>query len=358
MGDPSQEDSMDPTELISTGGLNVVFVAVGYRLNILGFLAGSALLEESGGEAGGNFGLWDQRAAIEWVKENIHYFGGDPENITLGGRSAGAYGVEAQVLHELRREKQSGEAGEGSLLRRFYMISNAIPSQPKTLPEVEAQFDEVCNHFQIPTNLSGPEKLAHLRKISSTDLVAALQHLQNHTFRPVTDDRFIHSGMIEYLTSGAFAKDFQARRMKLLIGEVLNEETLYSQYNPPSSASLEALKEQVGNYYAPGTVERILQNYTFLFEADDLAAWKKAYGNIIADGQVRAPSRFLVQQLGKHGMDVKDVWRYQIAYRMSFITEKVAPAWFGVAHAMDRPIWKYVLPLTLRSQKCLNEVKF
>lgn len=352
MGDPSQEDAMDPTELISTGGLNAVFVAVGYRLNIFGFLAGSALLEESGGDAGGNFGLWDQRAAIEWVRENIHHFGGDPEGITLGGRSAGAYGVEAQVLHEFRREKRSRE-DEQSLFRRFYMISNAIPSQPKTLPEVEDQFDEVCNHFKISSTLSGIEKLSRLRQIPSSDLVAALQHLQNHTFRPVTDDRFIHSGMIEYLTSGSFAKAFQARKMKLLIGEVLNEETLYSQYNPPTSPSLQALKEQVGNYYAPRTVERILPSYTLASETDDLAAWKKVYGDIIADGQVRAPSRFLVQQLGKHGVDVKDIWRYQIAYRMSFITEKVAPGWFGVAHAMDRPIWKYALPRPLPPKSVL-----
>lgn len=352
MGDPSQEDSMDPTELISTGGLNAVFVAVGYRLNIFGFLAGSALLEESDGEAGGNFGLWDQRAAIEWVKENIHYFGGDPENITLGGRSAGAYGVEAQVLHEFRREKGKGEAEEGSLFKRFYMLSNAIPSQPKTLPEVEGQFDEVCAHFQIPSALPATEKLSRLRQIPSSDLIAALKHLHHHTFRPVTDSRFIHPGMTSYLTSGSFAQAFRARKMKMLIGEVLNEETLYSQYNPPSSPSLEALKKQVGNYYAPATVERILQSYTLpSSETDDLGAWKKVYGDIIADGQVRAPSRFLVKQLAKRGVDVKDVWRYQIAYRMSFITETVAPGWFGVAHAMDRPIWKYVFsPFPLDSR--------
>ena len=65
MGDPSHEPGMDPTELISTGGLNAIVVEIGYRLNMFGFLACEELKEESGGEAVGNYGLWDQRLAME-----------------------------------------------------------------------------------------------------------------------------------------------------------------------------------------------------------------------------------------------------------------------------------------------------
>lgn len=91
---------MDLTELISTGGLDTLVVAVGYRLNVFGFLGGNALLEESGGVSAGSFGLWDQRLAIEWVQANIGMFGDDKDNITLAGRSAGAYSVEAQMLYD------------------------------------------------------------------------------------------------------------------------------------------------------------------------------------------------------------------------------------------------------------------
>jgi carboxylesterase type B len=65
MGDPSHEPGMDPTELISTGGLNAIVVAIEYRLNMFGFLACEELKEESGGEAVGNYGLWDQMLAME-----------------------------------------------------------------------------------------------------------------------------------------------------------------------------------------------------------------------------------------------------------------------------------------------------
>lgn len=179
IGDPSQEEAMNPTKLILTGNLNAVFVAVGYRLNVFGFLAGDALREESHTGEVGNYGLWDQRLAMEWVYENIAAFGGDPENITLSGRSAGAYAVQAQALYDFR-----GKLPE-SLRDRFcrlVMYSNAISTQPKTPEDYQPQFDELCQHFSIASSLSGPDKLKALRQISAQDLRDAIMKLKHHTF--------------------------------------------------------------------------------------------------------------------------------------------------------------------------------
>ncbi|KAL5591874.1 hypothetical protein FOVSG1_010763 [Fusarium oxysporum f. sp. vasinfectum] len=334
MGDPSQDPGMDPTELISTGGLNAIVVAIGYRLNIFGFLAGEALLEESQGDSAGNFGLWDQRMAAEWVKENISLFGGDLNNITLAGRSAGAYSVEAQMLYEFRKP-----GPKTSLYRRVFMNSNAIPAQPKSLQETKPQFEEVCRLFNIDEEDSAKEKLARLRQVTTQDLVEAIPKLEHHTFRPVTDHLFIHSNVMEYLRSQDFAHEFKSRGYKILIGEVANEETLYSVYNSPTEPSLDALKMQVMNYYSPQVSERVIKRYGAP-ASEDLEDWKRLFGNIISDGQVRAPSRSLVQSLSANGVNIHDIWRYQIAYRLSFIDEKVAPKSFGVAHAMDKPFWK------------------
>ncbi|KAI9924183.1 hypothetical protein ASPWEDRAFT_136873 [Aspergillus wentii DTO 134E9] len=334
IGDPSQEKAMDPTELISTGGLNAVFVAVGYRLNIFGFLAGSELRDESNGNEVGNYGLWDQRLAMEWVYENISAFGGDPKNITLAGRSAGAYAVQAQTLYDFR-----GNAASKDFFRRLVMYSNAIPTQPKSPEDCQVQFDELCGYFSISSASSGQEKLQRLREVSAEDLTAAIMKLKHHTFRPVTDGVFIHPGIFEYYRDGSFAEEFKKRGLRIYIGEVANEETLYAVTNGPE-ANIESLQLQVTNYYPPSTTDRLLQSYAFP-KSENKNDWEAVFGRIVSDGQVRAPSRFLVDNLVQHGVDIHDVWRYFIAYRLSFITDKVAPPSFGVSHAMDRPFWNY-----------------
>lgn len=347
MGDPSHGADMDPTELISTGGLDAVVVAIGYRLNVFGFLGGSALLAESAGASAGNFGLWDQRLAMEWVKANIALFGGDPDSITLAGRSAGAYSAEAQMLYDFRRSEGGATPARDLLFHRVFMCSNAIPAQPKSIADVDAQLDEVCAYFGITDDdaggLSGPARLDRLREVPTGDLVAALEHLEHHTFRPVTDDIFVHGAMYDYLQGPAFAAEFRRRGCRLLVGEVANEETLYSTYNSPREPTLDALRRQVSNYYAPALTDRIISQYPLPdsdSDSDDLDAWKKCFGSIISDGQVRAPSRVLVRALVANGVPLERIWRYQIRYRLSFITDKFAPMSFGVAHATDRPIWK------------------
>ncbi|PYI32506.1 alpha/beta-hydrolase [Aspergillus indologenus CBS 114.80] len=339
VGDPSQEFGMDPTELISTGGVNCVFVAVGYRLNIFGFLAGDALRHESGGREVGNYGLWDQRLAIEWVSENIAHFGGDPENLILSGRSAGAYAVQAQVLFDFRAGPDVIDARSRDRFRRLVMYSNAIPTQPKTPDDCQVQFDEVCTYFGIGTEVPGEEKLARLRGIEAKALCDAIMQLEHHTFRAVTDGVFIQPGIFEYFRDGSFAAEFRRRGLRLFIGEVRDENTLYAVTNSPEPTR-ESFRLQVENYYAPATTERVQRHYE-LPATEKKEEWQAVFGNLIADGQVRAPSRFLVKNLLDHGVGIDDVWRYLIAYRLSFITEKVAPASFGVSHAMDRPIWNY-----------------
>jgi para-nitrobenzyl esterase len=69
----------------------VVVVSLNYRLGVFGYLAHSALRDE--GSPSGNLGLLDQRLALEWVRDNIRAFGGDPNRVTIFGESAGARNV-------------------------------------------------------------------------------------------------------------------------------------------------------------------------------------------------------------------------------------------------------------------------
>jgi para-nitrobenzyl esterase len=71
----------------------VVIVTINYRLGVFGFLAHPELAKESPFHASGNYGMLDQLAALRWVKKNIQQFGGDPDNVTIFGQSAGASSV-------------------------------------------------------------------------------------------------------------------------------------------------------------------------------------------------------------------------------------------------------------------------
>jgi para-nitrobenzyl esterase len=77
---------------------NAIVVTINYRLGILGYLADAALDAKSVTGASGNYGLADQQFALQWVRQNISAFGGDPEKITIFGESAGGFSVCANVV--------------------------------------------------------------------------------------------------------------------------------------------------------------------------------------------------------------------------------------------------------------------
>ena len=90
-----ESDDYDPTRLVKQG---VIVVTVNYRLGYLGFLAHPALSAESGGQGSGNYGLMDQQAALRWVQRNIKKFGGDDDNVTIFGQSAGGLSVHSHLV--------------------------------------------------------------------------------------------------------------------------------------------------------------------------------------------------------------------------------------------------------------------
>lgn len=84
---------------------NAVYVSVQYRLGVLGFNNLPALNKGSNIEESGNYGLLDQAAALDWVKQNIKRFGGDENNITVSGFSAGGRDVMAMLVSPLFKNK-------------------------------------------------------------------------------------------------------------------------------------------------------------------------------------------------------------------------------------------------------------
>lgn len=132
---------------------DVIVVSIAYRLGILGFFHLSHL---PGGEEypdAQNLGLMDQMMALKWVHENIAGFGGDPENVTIWGESAGAASVSMLPLME----------GSHRYFRRVIAQSGA-PAQTRSPEEALACTDEVMKEL-------GCETVSDLLKISARQLV-------------------------------------------------------------------------------------------------------------------------------------------------------------------------------------------
>lgn len=98
LGGHSSEMEFDGKAYCERG---VILVSVEYRCNIFGFLAHPWLTEENDLHVSGNYGILDQVAALKWVYENIEHFGGNRDNITIFGQSAGAMSVQTLVSTEL-----------------------------------------------------------------------------------------------------------------------------------------------------------------------------------------------------------------------------------------------------------------
>ena len=139
----------------------VIVVNFGYRLGVFGFLATEELAAEDPHGSTGNYGLMDQIKALEWVRDNIAAFGGDPENVTIAGESAGAACVTALCT--------SPEA-KGLFRRAIAESSTTTAPVPqhsfRTLPAALETGRETMERF-------GAKSLAELRALPAEKLVAA-----------------------------------------------------------------------------------------------------------------------------------------------------------------------------------------
>ena len=98
-----ESNDYDASKLAKGGpGGPTVVVTINYRLGLFGYFAHPALDHERCHNFG-NYGLMDQQAALRWIRDNISKFGGDPNNVTVGGQSAGSTSTAANVISPLSK---------------------------------------------------------------------------------------------------------------------------------------------------------------------------------------------------------------------------------------------------------------
>ena len=162
---------------------NIIFVSMSYRLGFFGWLSHPLIREQSGLNASSNFGLLDQILAVQWVKDNIQFFGGNPNNITIFGESAGGQDVIALYTSPIakglfeRAISQSGGTSVTSIAdaEKINRYDSTLKNNYKYRHlTTEEWIDVLYKKGLINSKFDDEELLSDLRSLSSHDLMNAI----------------------------------------------------------------------------------------------------------------------------------------------------------------------------------------
>ena len=137
----------------------VIVVNFAYRLGVFGYYAADDLKAESSNQTTGNYGLLDQIAALNWVRENIASFGGDPNQITIAGESAGSSSVNALCVSPLT---------EGLFNYAIAESSGILAYQPF---HTFRSYEEACEQGALVREEFGVSSSQEIRNISAEELL-------------------------------------------------------------------------------------------------------------------------------------------------------------------------------------------
>lgn len=300
VGSGSQPD-YDGTSFAKQG--NVVVVTLNYRLGVLGFLQ----LEEFAGAqyaSSGNLGLLDQIAALKWVRENIAAFGGDPNNVTIFGESAGAMSIGVLLAMP---------ASKGLFQRAILQSGAAHNVQDKAAATQSAR--EFLDLLQL-----NPNNAASLAEVPLQSLLAAQTALLAKNplggIRPIVDGKDLPEHPVQAIANGA-AKD-----VAVLIGTNRDEMKLFM--SEPSASSSDASMAQ--RLLGDRTVE-VFSTYAAAHPGADM---REIGLDMFTDYTFRLPAIRLAESQAQHGAPV---WMYR------FDWPSPNPK-FGACHALELPfVW-------------------
>ena len=137
----------------------LVYVDLNYRVGAFGFLALPDLTQESPHKSSGNYGILDQIAALQWIKRNISAFGGDPDNVTIFGESAGSISVSVLTASPL---------GKGLFKRAIGDSGAGLGTTVDTLPVRPLEWEEQRGRMFEKT--LGVQSLAELRAVPAAEI--------------------------------------------------------------------------------------------------------------------------------------------------------------------------------------------
>lgn len=218
-------------------GLPIIYVAMNYRLNVLGFALNDALNATNSL----NVGLKDQRLALEWVQQKIEYFGGNPDQVTIFGQSSGALAVTLQVLAYggTRRAPFNGALIESTALE---------PNMTSTL--TRDTFTDVAVLAGCAENgdAQSAKTIACMRNLTMDELWNATLTIYNalaalsdgDIWLPNIDGDFLPAAPSDLVRTGSFLQ------MPIVVGWTRNDATLFTSSAIKTDADT---RDFVGSYY-------------------------------------------------------------------------------------------------------------
>lgn len=192
-----------PTLNVSSSN-DFIFVYPNYRVNAFGLLPGKEIAEDPNSDL--NPGLLDQHAALQWTHKHISKFGGNPQNVSIWGQSAGGGSVVAQVI------AQNGQTTP----RLFTKALASSPFWPKTYKYDAAEAQALYDSLARLTNCTGPNSLQCLKNVDvQTIRTASLAISSSHTYNtssyswaPVIDESFLTQPLSTASSKGAVKIDY------------------------------------------------------------------------------------------------------------------------------------------------------
>ena len=229
---------------------DIIYVNLSYRLGVFGFFADEELMKESG--TTGNYGLLDMIEALKWVKENIASFGGDPNNVTLAGESAGSAAVSALCTSPLAK----------GLFARVILESSTVASVIP--PHSYRSFEQALASGKQLKERCGVSTVEELRNMKAEELVkeAGTQHHITVDGYVLTEDPYL-----------SYRKGIH------------NEEAILHGYNAKESGpfllfdktTVKNYEEKIRHYFGTYT-EEVLKAYPVSSDEEAAENWAMIYG--------------------------------------------------------------------------------
>ncbi|TDG99931.1 hypothetical protein EPR50_G00199620 [Perca flavescens] len=341
----------------------VIVVSMNYRIGAFGFLAlhGSS-------EAPGNVGLLDQRMALQWVQDNIHFFGGNPKQVTIFGESAGAASVGFHLL----------SPGSRPTFTRA-ILQSGVPNCPwASVSPAEARKRATLLGKLVGCNGGNDTELVDcLRGKNPQELidqewqVLPWSALFRFSFVPVVDGEVLPDTPEAMLSSGNF-KDTQ-----ILLGVNQDEGSYFLLYGAPGFSKdndslisredfLEGVKLSVPHANDIG-LEAVVLQYTDWMDENNGLKNREAMDDIVGDHNVICPLAYFARTYAQHtalktnmgggmnsgGNSQGGVYLYLFDHRASNLAW---PEWMGVIHGYEIE-FVFGLPLVKRLNYTVEEEK-